>query len=76
MISYKTPAYTLHGEVVLYFAGWTHHYSLYPAGASLVMMIRSQWVFISRSFARGISHHSPGLLCIMPPSVIMVVAVM
>ena len=36
VISYKMPAYKLHGEVVLYFAGWKHHYSLYPAGASLV----------------------------------------
>lgn len=35
-ISYKMPAYKLNGEVVLYFAGWKHHYSLYPAGASLV----------------------------------------
>jgi len=25
---------------------------------------------------RGISHHSPGLLCVMPPSVIVVVTVM
>jgi len=35
-ISYKMPTYKLNGEVVLYFAGWKHHYSLYPAGASLV----------------------------------------
>ncbi len=30
-ISYKMPAYKLDGEVVLYFAGWKQHYSLYPA---------------------------------------------
>jgi len=30
-ISYQIPAYTLHGAVVLYFAGWKRHYSLYPA---------------------------------------------
>jgi uncharacterized protein YdhG (YjbR/CyaY superfamily) len=30
-ISYKIPAYTLHGTVVLYFAGWKQHYSIYPA---------------------------------------------
>ncbi len=32
VISYKIPAYKLHNEVVLYFAGWKRHYSLYPAG--------------------------------------------
>jgi uncharacterized protein YdhG (YjbR/CyaY superfamily) len=35
-ISYKIPAYTLHGAVVLYFAGWKQHYSLYPASDELV----------------------------------------
>jgi uncharacterized protein YdhG (YjbR/CyaY superfamily) len=30
------PAYRQDGEVVLYFAGWKHHYSLYPASARLV----------------------------------------
>src|ERR1700727_3666026 len=30
-ISYKIPAYTLHGKVLLYFAGWKQHYSIYPA---------------------------------------------
>jgi uncharacterized protein YdhG (YjbR/CyaY superfamily) len=35
-ISYKIPTYKLESETVLYFAGWKHHYSLYPAGASLV----------------------------------------
>ena len=36
VISYKMPAYRLNGEPVLYFAGWKRHYSLYPAGASLM----------------------------------------
>lgn len=31
VISYKIPAYKLRGRVVLYFAGWKRHYSLYPA---------------------------------------------
>ena len=31
MISYQIPAYKLPGGPVLYFAGWKHHYSLYPA---------------------------------------------
>jgi uncharacterized protein YdhG (YjbR/CyaY superfamily) len=35
-ISYKIPAYTLHGAVVLYFAGWKQHYSLYPASDELI----------------------------------------
>ena len=35
-ISYKMPAYRQDGEVVLYFAGWKHHYSLYPASGRLV----------------------------------------
>ena|SRR5579875_2403883 len=30
-ISYKIPAYKLHGERMLFFAGWKRHYSLYPA---------------------------------------------
>jgi len=30
-ISYKIPTYKLHGERLLYFAGWKQHYSLYPA---------------------------------------------
>jgi uncharacterized protein YdhG (YjbR/CyaY superfamily) len=36
VISYKIPGYKLHGSVVLYFAGWKHHYSLYPATGTLV----------------------------------------
>ncbi len=35
-ISYRIPTYKLNGEAVLYFAGWKHHYSLYPAGGRLV----------------------------------------
>ena len=31
VISYQIPAYKLGGRVVLYFAGWKQHYSLYPA---------------------------------------------
>jgi len=36
VISYKIPAYRLHGVVVLYFAGWKQHYSLYPANERVV----------------------------------------
>ena len=35
-ISYQIPVYTLDGVPVLYFAGWKHHYSLYPASEALV----------------------------------------
>ena len=31
VISYQIPAYKLPGGLVLYFAGWKQHYSLYPA---------------------------------------------
>src|SRR6516165_7390161 len=36
VISYKIPAYKLHGGPVLYFAGWKQHYSLYPATGGVV----------------------------------------
>jgi len=36
VISYQIPAYKLHGDPVLYFAGWKQHYSLYPATDRLV----------------------------------------
>jgi uncharacterized protein YdhG (YjbR/CyaY superfamily) len=42
VISYKMPAYKLDDEVVLYFAGWKRHYSLYPAGASLVAAFKDE----------------------------------
>ncbi len=35
-ISYKIPTYKLHGERLLYFAGWKQHYSLYPATKRLL----------------------------------------
>jgi uncharacterized protein YdhG (YjbR/CyaY superfamily) len=41
-ISYKIPAYRLHGEVVLYFAGWKQHYSLYPAGERMIAAFADQ----------------------------------
>jgi uncharacterized protein YdhG (YjbR/CyaY superfamily) len=36
VISYNIPAYKQNGRVVLYFAGWKHHYSLYPVNDLLV----------------------------------------
>lgn len=42
VISYRIPAYKLRGERVIYFAGWTQHYSLYPAGARLVATFKDE----------------------------------
>jgi uncharacterized protein YdhG (YjbR/CyaY superfamily) len=42
VISYKIPAYKLKGEIVLYFAGWKQHYSLYPAGERLVAAFKDE----------------------------------
>jgi uncharacterized protein YdhG (YjbR/CyaY superfamily) len=36
VISYEIPTYKLQGRVVLYFAGWRKHYSLYPATDGVV----------------------------------------
>ena len=35
-LSYQKPVYMLNGVPVLYFAGWTSHYSLFPATDALV----------------------------------------
>jgi uncharacterized protein YdhG (YjbR/CyaY superfamily) len=35
-ISYQIPAYELNGRPVIYFAGWRHHYSVYPSTDRLV----------------------------------------
>lgn len=42
VISYKMPAYRVNGDVVLFFAGWKKHYSLYPASALLVDAFQSE----------------------------------
>jgi uncharacterized protein YdhG (YjbR/CyaY superfamily) len=36
VISYQIPAYRLNGRVVIYFAGWTEHVSIYPVTGRLV----------------------------------------
>jgi uncharacterized protein YdhG (YjbR/CyaY superfamily) len=41
-ISYQMPAYKMEGGAVLYFAGWTRHYSLYPASDSLVAAFKDE----------------------------------
>jgi uncharacterized protein YdhG (YjbR/CyaY superfamily) len=40
MISYKIPTYKLHGDRLLYFAGWKQHYSLYPATRRLIEALK------------------------------------
>jgi uncharacterized protein YdhG (YjbR/CyaY superfamily) len=35
-LSYKIPTYRLERKAVIYFAAWTHHYSIYPATRTLV----------------------------------------
>jgi uncharacterized protein YdhG (YjbR/CyaY superfamily) len=35
-ISYQIPAFKLHGRILLYFAGWKEHYSVYPASDAMV----------------------------------------
>jgi uncharacterized protein YdhG (YjbR/CyaY superfamily) len=35
-ISYRIPAYKLKGKPVIYFAGWTNHYSLYPVTSAVM----------------------------------------
>lgn len=41
-ISYGIPAYKLNGRVVIFFAGWTHHYSIYPATDGLLTAFKDE----------------------------------
>jgi len=36
VISYKIPAYKLPGGRMIYFGGWSRHYSLYPANERFI----------------------------------------
>jgi uncharacterized protein YdhG (YjbR/CyaY superfamily) len=40
VISYKMPAYKLRGGLLIYFAGWKEHYSLYPATDRIVAELK------------------------------------
>jgi uncharacterized protein YdhG (YjbR/CyaY superfamily) len=42
VISYEIPAYKLGGRNVVFFAGFKHHYSLYPANARVVAAFRKE----------------------------------
>jgi uncharacterized protein YdhG (YjbR/CyaY superfamily) len=41
-ISYKIPTYKLHGRAMLYFAGWSQHYSVYPSTGQLVAAFKDE----------------------------------
>jgi uncharacterized protein YdhG (YjbR/CyaY superfamily) len=41
-LSYKIPTYTLDGQVILYFAGWAKHYSIYPCGPKLAARFKKE----------------------------------
>ena len=41
-ISYQIPVYKLDGRMVLYFAGFQRHYSIYPATARVVGALRKE----------------------------------
>lgn len=42
VISYQIPAYRLPGGMVIYFAGWKKHFSIYPATDHVVAAFRSE----------------------------------
>ena len=42
VISYKIPAFKVDGRVVIYFAGWKQHYSLYPSTRRLVAAFKDE----------------------------------
>lgn len=41
-ISYQIPVYKLDGKMVLYFAGYQQHYSIYPATAKLLGAMKKE----------------------------------
>jgi uncharacterized protein YdhG (YjbR/CyaY superfamily) len=41
-LSYKIPTYKIDDKVVLYFAGWAKHYSLYPCGPEVAATFKKE----------------------------------
>jgi len=41
-ISYQIPVYKLDGRMVLYFAGFQQHYSIYPATARVITALKTE----------------------------------
>jgi uncharacterized protein YdhG (YjbR/CyaY superfamily) len=48
-LSYKIPTYKIDGKVVIYFAGWAKHYSLYPCGPTFVAAFKRELARYERS---------------------------
>ena len=42
VISYQMPAYRLPGGLVLFFAGWKAHYSIYPANGPVARAFKAE----------------------------------
>lgn len=42
VISYQIPAYRLHSRLVIYFAGWKKHYSLYRTTGGLAAAFKDE----------------------------------
>ncbi|MBV8809306.1 MAG: DUF1801 domain-containing protein [Acidobacteriaceae bacterium] len=42
VIAYQIPTYKLHNDLMLSFAGWKQHYSLYPAGQHLLEAFKDE----------------------------------
>jgi uncharacterized protein YdhG (YjbR/CyaY superfamily) len=42
LIAYNMPRYKLHGAVLVHFAGWKDHYSLYAATTSVLAAFKSE----------------------------------
>lgn len=48
-ISYQIPAYKVRGQVVIYFAGWKQHYSIYPVSEQMVAAFKDELAPYERS---------------------------
>lgn len=49
VISYQIPAYKIGGKLVIFFAGWKQHFSLYPASEPLVAAFQAELAPYKRS---------------------------
>ena len=49
LISYQIPAYKLHGAPVIFFAGWTHHYALYPTRSKVAVVFKDELALYKKS---------------------------
>lgn len=49
VISYQIPAYKIGGKLVIFFAGWRQHFSLYPVSEPLVAAFQAELAPYKRS---------------------------